>query len=331
MLKKTGFTLAGLVCAMATGTLSAQEPQTTVTVVKDVGEPWFTRMAEGVKQFGAVTPGVTTSTVGPAQADAAQQSRMVEDLVAQKVSAIAVVPMDPAALEGVLKRAMDRGITVVTHEANNEVNTMADIEAFDNTAFGARLNERLAKCMGESGKWTTFVGSVGSLTHMQWAGGGEANAKQYPKMVLVDPHNESFNDTNKAYQKAKEIMRKHPDIKGFQGSSAIDVLGIGRAVEEAGLQGKICVYGIGLPKDSGKYLESGAINGISFWDPKDAGFVMNKVAKMLLDGKPIADGMDLGVKGYNKVVVKKGAGKGVVITGQAWVDVDKSNYKQFPF
>jgi simple sugar transport system substrate-binding protein len=330
MLKKTGCALVGLAMVAAMGSLSAQETKAIVTVVKIIGEPWFTRMAEGVKEFGVGT-GTTTSTAGPAQADSAQQVRVIEDLVAKRVGAIAVVPMDPAALEGVLKRAMDRGIVVVTHEADSQVNTMADIEAFDNSAFGARLNQRLSKCMGESGKWTTFVGSVGSLTHMQWAGGGVANAKQHAKMVLVDPQNESFNDANKAYDKAKELMRKHPDIKGFQGSSAIDVLGIGRAVEEAGLQGKVCVYGIGLPKDSGKYLESGAINGISFWDPKDAGVVMNKVAKMLLDGKPLSDGMDLGVKGYNKVSVKKGAGKGVVISGQAWVDVDKSNYKQFPF
>jgi simple sugar transport system substrate-binding protein len=331
MKKITRHGLTALALAATAAGLGAQEPQSFVTVVKIIGEPWFVRMAEGIKEFGATTPGVTSTTAGPAQADSAQQARVIEDLVAKKPRAISVVPMDPSAIEGVLKRAMDRGITVVTHEASIEVNTQADIEAFDNNAFGARMNQRLAKCMGEAGKWTTFVGSVGSLTHMQWAAGGEANAKQFPKMTLVDPRNESFNDANKAYEKAKEVMRKHPDIKGFQGGSAIDVIGIGRAVEEAGLQGKICVVGIGLPKDSGKYLESGAITGISFWDPKDAGLVMNKVAKLLVDGKPITDGMDLGVKGYNKVSVKKGPGKGVIISGQAWVDVDKSNYKQFPF
>jgi simple sugar transport system substrate-binding protein len=331
MIKKTACAIAALACVVSAGNLYAQEKQSIVAVVKIVGEPWFTRMAEGVKDFGATTAGVTTSTTGPAQADSAQQLRVIEDLVAKKVSAMAIVPMDPAALEGVLKRAMERGITVVTHEADSAVNTQADIEAFDNAAFGARLNTRLSKCMGEAGKWTTFVGSVGSLTHMQWAGGGIANATKFSKMVLVDKNNESFNDANKAYEKAKEILRKHPDIKGFQGSSAIDVIGIGRAVEEAGLQDKTCVFGIGLPKDSGKYLETGAIDGISFWDPKDAGVVMAKVAKMLIDKQAITDGMDLGIKGYNKVSVKKGAGKGVVITGQAWVDVDKANYKQFPF
>ena len=148
---------------------------------------------------------------------------------------------------------------------------------------------------------------------------------------MTDAKNVFFYDANKAYDKAKEILRKHPDIKGFQGGSAIDVLGIGRAVEEAGLQGKICVIGLGLPKDSGKYLESGAIQGIGFWDPKDAGIVMNKVAQLLLEGKQITDGMDLGVPGYNKVRVKKGPGKGIIVVGQAWIDVDKNNYKDYPF
>jgi simple sugar transport system substrate-binding protein len=334
MLKKktiaTGLSLSALAFA---ATLHAQgKPQEIVTVVKITGISWFNRMEVGVKEFGATTPGVVTREIGPAQSDAAQQQRLIEDLVAKKVDAIAVVSMDPPTLEPVLKRAMDRGIKVVTHEADNQKNTMADVEAFDNTAYGARLNERLAACMGQSGKWTTLLGSLGSQSQVQWAHGGVANAKaKYPKMELVDPDNESFNDAEKAYGKAKEMLRKHPDLKGFQGSSSLDVLGIGRAVEEAGLQGKICVFGTGLPSEAAKYLESGAVGGIAFWDPKDAGIVMNRTAKMLLDGKPLTDGMDMGVEGYHKVSVTKGPGVGVIIRGQAWVEVDKQNYKKYDF
>ena len=57
------------------------------------------------------------------QADAAQQLRVIEDLVAKNVTALAVVPFDTAALEPVLKKAMDKGIVVVTHEAENQKNT----------------------------------------------------------------------------------------------------------------------------------------------------------------------------------------------------------------
>lgn len=198
----------------------------------------------------------------------------------------------------------------ITHEGDSLVNTDVDIEAFDNEAFGARINEKLAECMGKSGKWTSFVGSLGSLTHNQWGDAGAENARQYPDMELVAEKNESFNDTDRAYEKAKEILRKYPDIKGFQGSSAIDVIGIGRAVEEAGLQEKTCVYGLGLAKDTGPYLESGAVDQIFFWDPKDAGYVMNKVSDLVLKGEEIKDGMDLGVSGYEKMTVIKGLGKG---------------------
>ena len=323
-----GTMLAGL---MAMGVAQAEDKPSIVTVVKVTGENWFIRMDEGVVAYGKDNPNVDASQIGPAKADAAQQSRIIEDLVAKKVSAIAVVPMDPTALEGVLRRAAQRGIKVITHEGDSLKNTDVDIEAFDNKAFGARINEKLAGCMGKSGKWTSFVGSLGSLTHNQWVDAGKENAKQYPDMELVAEKNESFNDANRAYEKAKEILRKYPDIKGFQGSSAIDVIGIGRAVEEAGLQDKTCVFGLGLPTDTGPYLETGAVDQIFFWDPKDAGYVMNKVADLVLKGEEIKDGMDLGVNGYNKMTVTKGPGKGIIMQGQAWVDVDKSNYKNYPF
>ncbi|TDG09962.1 autoinducer 2 ABC transporter substrate-binding protein [Paraburkholderia guartelaensis] len=322
-------------CALAAGMAAvayAAENPTIVTVVKVTGISWFNRMDDGVKEFGKDNPNVSVYQTGPGRADAAQQLKIIDDLIAKKVSAIAVVPYDPPTLEPALKKAMDRGIKVVTHEADNEKNTMVDVEAFDNSAYGAALNDRLASCMHNEGKWATMVGSLGSRSQVQWADGGIDNAKKkFPKMQLVETNLETNNDGEHAYEVAKEVLRKHPDIKGFQGSSSLDVIGIGRAVEEAGLQGKICVYGTGLPTEAGKYLESGAINGIAFWDPKLAGIAMNKIAMMLIDGKTVENGANLGLPGYEKVTVSKGPGKGIIVRGQGWVSVDKSNYKQYNF
>jgi len=323
--------LIGAALAATVGAGFAQDKPVIATVVKISGIPWFNRMEVGVKEFASATPAVVASQSGPATADAAQQLKIIDDLVAKKVNALAVVPMDPAVIEGVLKRAMDRGIVVVTHEADNQKNTNANIEAFDNSAYGAALNERLASCMGKQGKWTSFVGSLGSRTHLQWVDAGAANAKKYPGMTLVDAKNESFDDANKTYEKAKEILRKHPDIKGFQSSAGNDVIGIGRAIEEAGLAGKVCLVGTGLPNPSAKLLDSGAITAIGFWDPKDAGIAMNKIAVLLLAKKPLTDGINLGVKGYEKVSVAKGPGQGLLLVGNAMVIADKSTYKNYLF
>ncbi|MDV7145578.1 autoinducer 2 ABC transporter substrate-binding protein [Tropicimonas sp. TH_r6] len=323
-----GVSALAMVCI---GLPAAAADKEIVTVVKVTGENWFTRMAEGVDKYGADTDGITARQVGPAKADAAQQTAIIQDLIAQDVDAITIVPMDPSALEGVLRRAMKRGIVITTHEADNLQNTQVDMEAFDNHEFGAHFAEQIVECMGEEGQWTSFVGSLGSLTHVQWADGGEEYAAKFPGMELVSPKNESFNDANRAYEIAKEILRTYPDIKGFQGGSAIDVIGIGRAVEEAGLEDRTCVIGLGLPKDTGPYLETGAVDSIAFWDPLDAGYVMNILTKMTVTGEEIKDGMDLGVQGYNNVKVSAGPGEGIIVRGQAWVDVDAANYKEYPF
>jgi len=334
MLKKNKTILATFATSIAlsySGAVIAQDEQEIVTVVKVTGENWFTRMEEGVNAYGEEHENITTRQVGPGRADAAQQAAIVQDLISQGVDALAIVPMDPSTLEGVLRRAMGRGITVITHEADNLQNTHLDLEAFDNAEFGAHFAEDIAECMGYEGKWTSFVGALGSLTHVQWADGGAEYMSQFPDMELISPKNESFNDSNRAYDLAKQILRSHPDIKGFQGGSAIDVIGIGRAVEEAGLEDETCVYGLGLPRDTSAYLDSGAVDGIAFWDPKDAGYVMNILANKVLNGEEVTTGDDLGVSGYENVTVTEGPGEGKIVRGQAWVDVDASNWSDYPF
>ena len=332
-LKKSCVLAAALLSAVAMTSVQAPaaDGKSITTVVKISGIPWFDRMETGVKKFAEANPDMQIEQFGPSTADSAQQLQIINDLVAKGTDALAVVPMDPSIIEGILKRAMDRGIIVVTHEADNQKNTMVDVEAFDNSDYGAAMNERLAECMGGKGKWTTFVGGLGSRTHIQWVTAGEENAKKYPDMELVDPNNESFDDANLVYNKVKELLRKHPDLKGIQSSAGNDVLGAGRAIEEAGLAGKVCLVGTGLPNPAAAYLDSGAITAIGFWDPQKAGMAMNAIAKILLDGGEITDGMDLGVEGYEKVTVKPGPGDGLLVFGNGMVLADKETYKDYLF
>ena len=296
------------------------------TVVKIAGIQWFDRMQEGVDQFATDT-GMNAFQVGPAQADPQQQAALIEDMIAQGVDALAVVPMSPEALEPVLKRAMDAGIVVVTHEAASQENTQYDIEAFRNEDFGANLMDRLAACMEEEGEYAVFVGSLTSQTHNQWVDGAIARQEEaYPNMTLVGDKNETFDDQQQAYAKAQEVLRAFPDIKGMQGSASTDVAGIGLAIEERGLEDATCVLGTSLPSIAGQYMETGAVDGIGFWDPKIAGQVMNKVAVMIMDGEEVTDGMDLGFEGYEAITLD-----GKVIYGQAFVDVDADNMADYPF
>jgi simple sugar transport system substrate-binding protein len=312
--------------SVATGSAVAQDAPSIATVVKIAGIQWFNRMEEGVNQFAADT-GANAFQVGPAQADPQQQVALIEDMIAQGVDALAVVPMSPEALEPVLGRAMEAGITVITHEAAAQQNTMYDIEAFVNEDFGANLMEQMAQCMGGTGEYAVFVGSLTSQTHNQWVDGAIAYQEaNYPDMTLVGDKNETFDDAQNAYERAQEVLRAFPNVKGMQGSASTDVAGIGLAIEERGMEDDTCVFGTSLPSIAGQYIETGAVDGIGFWDPSVAGYAMNTLAQMVMDGEEITDGMDLGLPGYENITLD-----GKVIYGQAWVNVNADNMADYPF
>ncbi|MEM7130799.1 MAG: autoinducer 2 ABC transporter substrate-binding protein [Chloroflexota bacterium] len=308
------------------GEESSGGDQVFTTVVKIAGINWFNRMEEGVKKFGEDNA-INASLVGPAEADAAQQIPIIEDLIAQSVSALCVIPMDPTQLEPVLQKAMEAGITVVTHEASSQQNMHYNIEAFDNEAFGAGLMDQLAAEMGEEGEYAVFVGSLGSETHNQWVDGAIARQLEaYPNMTLVGDKNETFDDAQNAYEKAKEVLKAFPNTKGMQGSASTDVAGIGQAIEEAGLQDEVAVVGTSLPSIAGDLLTTGAIDAIGFWDPAVAGEACNKIAMMHMAGETIGEGTDLGIPGYENL-----RAVGNVLYGNAQVYVDAETAGDYPF
>lgn len=117
---------------------------TIAVVVKDGTSDWFKRMQVGVDEFGQ-TKTVNVIQKGPANADAASQVQLVEDMINQGVDAICIVPIDPGALESVLQKAMEKGIVVISHEASDLKNTLYDVEAFTAEDFGNTMMQELAK------------------------------------------------------------------------------------------------------------------------------------------------------------------------------------------
>jgi simple sugar transport system substrate-binding protein len=305
------------------------KPIRIVTVVKRTGIVWFERMEEGIKQFAAQN-GVDATMTGADDADPQKQADIIRKLIREKPDAITVVPNSPEALEEVLKQARAAGIKVVTHEASNQVNTDVDIEAFDNLAFGSHLMDELSSCMGGSGKYVAFVGHTTARSHIRWATAAYERARQeYPEIVRISAPVETAERLDTAYQKAKELLAQHPDLKGFEGSSVVDVAGIGRAVREAGVQGKTCVMGTSLPSVAGEFLDDGAVDKMFLWDPLVAGQAQDKLALMLIRGEKIAPGLDLGLPGYRNLKRIPGTPHG--FAGSGWIAIDKSNVRQYPF
>ena len=297
----------------------AKEPQVGI-VVKIGGIPWFNAMEVGIKKEAPVVK-ANAWMVGPTQADAAQQVRAIEDLIARKVDVIGVVPNDSAALVPVLERAKAAGIKVISHEGPDQKGNDWDFELTTVQAYGEKHMDLLAQQMGEAGKYIVYVGSLTVPLHNAWADAAIAYQKQkYPKMEMLGERfgvAESVDDSIKTTQ---DQLRAHPDLKGILTFGSQGPIGAARVLDDRGKAKSVVLVGGFSPGQGQKYVMNGTIRGGYIWNPMTAGEVFVQLASMLAAGKQPTDGMELVDVGPVKVYPDKR-----LIQAQKLESLDKEN------
>ncbi len=319
-------TLGGgaLVSALGTPALLAQGKQPQVGVVVKIGGiPWFNAMEVGIKkadqQYGA-----NGFMIGPTQADAAQQVRAIEDLIARKVDVIGIVPNDAAALEPVCQRARAAGIKVLTHESPNQKDNDWDFELTTVEAYGDKHMDLLAEQMGGTGRYIVYVGSLTVPLHNAWADAAIAYQKtKYPKMEMLGDRfgvAESLDDSLKTTQ---DQLRAHPDLKGILTFGSQGPIGAAKVLDDRGKAKQIALVGGFSPGQGEKYVMNGTIRGGYIWNPMTAGEMFIQIATLLATGKPLVDGMDLVGVGPVKIDPDKR-----LIQAQKLEALDRDNIKR---
>ena len=245
--------LAGICAAtLLLSTVAVSGEKYTMVSVPKLRSVWFNRMEVGLKNAGEKF-GIEVYQQAPAAADEAQQVRLIEDAIAQGVSAILVVPNDSNSVVPAFKRAKERGMAVITHESMNQKGADYNIEMFDNVVYGETAMDELAKLMGEEGEYVSFVGSLTVPAHNAWADAAIARQKKlYPKMKMVGDKFPVSEDRNLARQATLDILQTYPKVKGMLIFGSQGGPGAGLALREKRLNGKIKMVAAGTPKKGTK-------------------------------------------------------------------------------
>ena len=317
----------GTASTVSTGSKSADPADYKVVMIVKQSDSWFDDMATGIEQLKKDT-GLNVSVQAPEVGDAESQISIMEDLIAQNVDAICVVPNDPAALVPTIEKARKAGIVVVTHEAPGTAdNVDLDVEAFANEAFGELFAKNLAKAMGGKGKYAGFVGGLTMETHMAWYKAAVNYIKKnYPDMQNVaDEPYEDGNSVEGAHDKALEVLKAYPDIAGFFDCSAQGG-GICEALQENGKAKTVKVVSLALPSMSSTYLKNGSMSHGLCWRPADAGYAACYAAYLIASGQGVANGTDLKATGYDNIELK-----GHIGYGNAPLEFTASNINDYNF
>jgi simple sugar transport system substrate-binding protein len=269
----------------------ADAPRTMGIVAKVADTAWFGALARGAAK-AAVDFGMHVDVVGPETLDPKAQVALIDSFVAGKMGAIGLIPVDPAAAEPALERARAAGITIVTQEGAAQQTRDCDVELVDLRKFAEAAMQALAVEMGEQGEYAVYVDSLTAPAHDRWADTAVAYQKaHYPRMKLAAAPFAGADEVASAYRTGLGLFGAGTSLRGVLGFGPDAMIGIALALRERQLQKRIALVGTVLPKRARQWIEDGTIRQGLFWNPIDTGYGLVAVARLLLDGQHLTDGM----------------------------------------
>lgn len=279
---------------------------------KLVGIPYFTQTGEGAMKAGKDL-GVEVIYTGPTKADAAEQVKMLEDLINQGVDAICVAPNDPNAVVPVLQKAREAGILILDWDTPVDISLVdASIHQIDDQVYGEHLFDLLVESMGtDTADFAIVTGGLSAANLNSWIDYGLAYAEvKYPGLNLVTERIPSDEKQQEAYSKTLDLVKTYPEIKGIIGYSTPAPLGVAQAIREKGMQNDIAVVGVCVEADCQEFLDDGALDVGCLWNTQKLGYLTVGVAKALLEGETLENGMN--IEGFGVIEVKED-GKTVIM------------------
>jgi rhamnose transport system substrate-binding protein len=295
-------------------------------VPKIINISYFNAMKAG-GEAAAKDLGVTFEYQGPTTADANEQVKIIKQLIAKHVDAIAVAPDDPAVVGPALKEAEAQGIKVFTTDtdAPNSVRSVFVNQALTSEIGNATM-DTLAKAMGEEGEWAIVSCSPAAQNLNEWIKIEQARAtEKYPKLKFVTTVY-SGEDIAKAVSDTKDLITSHPNLKGIIGQCTTSAPGVAKAITDMHKNGSVFATGIGLPSDMKPYIENGASKGFVLWDPSKLGYLTVWAGLQLVNGKNFSEKNEVS----NVGTVTYDAAQKMLVLGPPLV-FDKDNINKYNF
>jgi rhamnose transport system substrate-binding protein len=239
---------------------------------KAKGDPYFVSCRAGAEE-AARELGVELIWDGPTSLDAAKQNELVESWITRRVDVIAAAVENRAAISTVLRKARERGIRVLTWDADAEADAR-DFFVNQATAEGIAnaLTDEAARLLGGTGEFAIITGALSAANQNEWIASIKKRlTEKYPdvKLATIRP---SDDDRDKAFAETQTILKVYPSVKLMMAISAPAVPGSAEAVRQAG-RSDVRVIGLSLPNINKPYVHSGVVQTVVLWNTRDLGYL----------------------------------------------------------
>lgn len=306
-----------------------------VFIPKQSGSAFFDRVEKGFAD-SADSMGIEFSSQAPATADATSQLSVIKDQVQRGVDALVISVNSPDALIEALDQAKEKGVMVITVDADltgNEDHRSVGVLPTDFSQVGMGQIELMGSLMNYEGEFAILSATTDAPNQNSWIATMKEELKKpkFAKMKLVDV---VYGDdqAEKSAAETQALLAKHPNLKGIIAPTAEGIKAAVSVLETAGVYpggpkakgAGVILTGLGMPNDMKSAVEKGVVTKFQLWDPADMGIIASYIASKKLELKP---GDKFEVPGKGEFTV---AEKNIVYAGKL-LTFDKENIGNYNF
>lgn len=263
-------------------------------VLKAIDSEFWLTVRDGA-QKAAQEADVEVTVLAPrSETDVEGQLNKIEDLIAQKVSGLAVAANDVESVIPTLERAARMGIPFVTIDSDANAPSKLSFIGTDNVYGGKLAGEYIVKALGGEGKVALITGVPGQQSHISRRD-GFLQALEGSSIELVPPQ-PANSDRMMALNVTENLLESEPDLRALFVTNSTMALGASEAIKARKLADKVVLVGFDTSEESLGAVQKGEINALIAQSPFNMGYLGVKKLVEHLDGGSIDKRIDTGTQ-----------------------------------
>jgi ribose transport system substrate-binding protein len=242
---------------------------------------FWTIARKGTEKADQELNDVTVEFKIPSDGTAAEQKRLVDDLLAKGVDGIAISPVDPDNQTQMINDTAGK-VLVVTQDSDAPSSNRAFYVGTNNVDAGKQAGGLIKEALPQGGKIMLFVGKL-DARNAQERLQGIKEVLQGSNIQIIDVRTDDT-DRVRAKSNVADTMVKYPDVAALVGLWSYNGPAIVNAVREANKVGQIKIIAFDEEDETLAGIKDGSIFATVVQQPYEFGYQAIKLMNQYLGG-----------------------------------------------
>jgi ribose transport system substrate-binding protein len=242
---------------------------------------FWTIARKGVEKADSELADVSAEFKITSDGSAAEQKRIIDDLLTRGVNGFAISPVDPTNQTGLINDAAKKAL-IFTQDSDAPDSDRACYVGTDNIAAGRQAGNLIKEVLPQGGKIMLFVGSLDARNAHERIQGIKEVLKD-SKVQIIDIRTDDT-DSARAKANAADTIVKYADVKALVGLWSYNGPAILSAVKDAKKVGQIKIISFDEAEDTLAGIREGAIYATVVQQPFEFGYQAIKLMAQALKG-----------------------------------------------